>query len=634
MTLHRLNRAEYNNTVRDLLGTTRRPANDFPADDFGYGFDNNADVLTLPPSLLELYERTAEELIEEAMAIPVAEVVTQSFEAEQLKGEVGAASGEVWNLWSSGELPVVVEFPAAGQYRVAARVWGQQAGPDVAKAELLVAGKSLGVFDVAATEGKPQVIEATTQVPLGKHVVSVSFLNDYYEPTMMLDRNLLIDWIKVEGPLGVSGAKNPAREKIVTCDLKTGEACWKQVIGDFARKAWRRPVSGDEVASLVGLVKLAMAEGDDENEGVKLALRAALVSPHFVFRVELDPDPLSPSPHPLGDHELASRLSYFLWSSMPDDALMAAADGGKLQAPDEIGKQVERMLADPKASSFVENFTGQWLYTRALDAHEPDYDAYPAFDDELREAMREETTRFFRELLDGEHDAHELITADFTFVNARLAKHYGLPAPAGEGFQRVQLSGDRRGVLGHGSLLTVTSLPKRTSPVKRGKWVLTQLLCSAPAPPPPGVEGIEQKKDAKGSMRQILEEHRKNPDCAYCHRSMDPIGFGLEHFDGVGAFRQMDGVFPIDDSGELPDLGTFDGARQMTDLLAKDPSFGKCLTRQLYTYALGRGSTSSDSPYLDDINKQFQAKNSRMKALIAAIAQSEPFRLRRGEPTP
>jgi hypothetical protein len=633
VTLHRLNRVEYNNTVRDLLGTEQQPADDFPNDDHSYGFDNIADVLTISPLQLELYERAAESLAEEALSLSQAAMIVKT-EAETLTGTQGQVSGDAWNLYSSGEVGGSWEFPAAGDYVVRARVWGQQAGPDPVQMSFHVGAQSFGPYDVTATSSNPVVIEETVTVAgAGSQQVAVEFLNDYYDPDTSADRNLLVDWIEVEGPLGAVGG-NAIFDAIVTCDpVPGGEACVRQIIGDFAERAWRRPVADTEIDPLLGLVQLAETEGDDVMEGLKLAMRGILTSPHFLFRVEIDPEPASPVPHPLGDFEVASRLSYFLWSSMPDEVLFDAARSGKLQDPAEITSQVARMLADDKAAAVVENFAGQWLFTRALADASPDYAAFPEFDDDLRAAMKAESDLFFREFLEGDVGIDSLLSTDFTYVNDRLAEHYGMPLPGSGVMTRVSLSDDQRGgLLKQAGLLTVTSYPARTSPVKRGKWVLTQLLCSEPPPPPPGVEGLKTEDLEGASLRQKLEAHRADPVCASCHQLMDPIGFGLENYDGIGAFRTDDNGFDIDASGTLPDGTEFNGANELAKLISTDPRFAKCATQKTFVYALGRGVSSDDKDYLQGISEQFAAGGYKLKDLLALIAASEPFRFRRGQP--
>lgn len=631
VTMHRLNKVEYNNTVRDLLGTKLTPADDFPADDISYGFDNIADVLTTSPLHVELYERAAEMLIDEAMSLPTTAKTTQT-EAETLMGSAGAATADAWNLYSSGEVGSSVPFPTKGEYKMSARVWGDQAGPDPARANFLVGGVPFGPFDVAVSEANPIVIETMAVIEPGNKQVSVEFINDYYDEVAMADRNLYVDWIKVEGPLNQPG-KNEQRDRIVICDLATGEACVKQILTAFGRRAWRRPLTDGELTGLMKLVALGEQQGDGVEGGLKVALRAILTAPYFVFRVEKDPDPTSLMPHPLDAFELASRLSYFMWSSAPDDALLDAAEDGSLLDVEELKKQVDRMLDDPRSEGFVESFAGQWLYTRALDDHEPDYVVYPTYDEAIAAAMKMETKLFFREFLHSDRGMDELLTADFTFANDALATHYGLPPVGSEEHQMVSFEGaPRKGVLTQGSLLTVTSHPTRTSPVKRGKWVLTQLLCSKPADPPPGVEGLMPEAMPSGTLRDLLEQHRANPVCASCHDVMDPLGFGLESYDGVGAFRTEDtGGFPIDASGELPTGEKFGGALEMADIIAADPRYSSCVTKQLFTFALGRGTDLRDQEYLDYMTGEFTAGGSKLRDLIKLVVTSEPFRLRRGE---
>jgi hypothetical protein len=632
VTIHRLNRVEYNNTVRDLLGTALQPAKDFPADDRGYGFDNISDVLSLSPLQVELYSRAAEDLAREAMLLP-SQSKTNRVEAETLSGQVGGAGADNWNLWSGGELPMTQEFPSSGEYKISAQVWGQQAGPDLVQMNLNVGGAIAGTFSIASTSANPEIVSAVAKVNAGTQVVSVEFLNDYYDAAAGADRNLVIDWIEVEGPIGAVGI-NPIRNRIVICDLNTGTDCVRQVLEKFAERAFRRTVTPEEIDRLLPLVDLAKAQGQSVDAGVEIALRAILSSPHFLFRPELDAKPNSATPkHPLTDFELASRLSYFIWSSMPDDELFAAARAGKLQDPAEIQAQVDRMVQDPKADALIDNFAGQWLFTRALDDHQPDYYAFPTWDEDLRAAMREETKLFFREFLRNDRPIPEMLTADFTFINDRLATHYGLPSP-GPNFTKVTIDDpQRKGLLGQGSILTVTSFPTRTSPVKRGKWVMMQLLCSEPPAPPPGVEGLVTEAVPTGSIRQRLEKHRESPICSSCHVEMDNLGFGLEQYDGIGLFRTEDNGFPVDSSGVLPGGKTFNGMPELSGILAEDPRFTHCVSEKMMTYALGRGMYPVDDVHLDHVVEALNKNGQTFTDLIKLVATSEPFRMRRGEAT-
>jgi hypothetical protein len=429
------------------------------------------------------------------------------------------------------------------------------------------------------------------------------------------------------------------RTKILTCDLVAGgETCARTVLRAFGRKAWRRPLTDAEVDHLMIPVQLARTNGDSWEVGVSLALQAAIVSPNFLYRVELDPTPTSATPHALNNHELASRLSYFLWSTMPDDALFAAADGGKLTDPTQLRAQVTRMLADQKASALVDNFAGQWLYTRMVDEVQPDAKVFPGFDAALRDAMKQETYLMFKDTLFGGLSAQKLMLSDYTYVNERLAKHYGIPGITGTAMQKLTLATDshRAGFLTHGSFLTVTSHPTSTSPVLRGKWILEQLMCQTIAPPPDvAAAKLDTSKAGMQSLRQRLETHHMNP-CAVCHVVMDPMGFGLENYDPIGAYRTMDGTFPVDAAGKLPDGRTFDGAGQLADIVAKDPGFAKCVTEKMYTYALGRGPENTakhmDPALLYAYANAFRDGGYKLPDLIAAIVTGDTFTKRRGEP--
>ncbi len=630
VTLHRLNRVEYNNTVRDLLGTTLQPADDFPADDHSFGFDNIADVMVLSPVQFELYERAAELLADDVLDISAASQIDR-YEAEVVGGTVGNVSGDAWNLYSNGDVVVTQTLPSDGQYVVRARVWQSAAGPDDAQASLTINGQALGPFDVPGSESSPTLLEETIDAPAGLSTVMVSFLNDYVDDVTGADRNLFVDYIEIEGPIGATG-DNPLRANVVSCEPATeGEACVREIIESFGRKAYRRPLGDEEVDGLLGIYGLAAAEGDDENEGLKLVLRAVLTSPHFLFRVELDPDPTSLEAHLLGDFELASRLSYFLWSSTPDDTLLDLAQAGTLHEESVLLEQVDRMLADPKSRALVDNFAGQWLFTRALADKTPDYLAYPDFDEDLRVAMRAEADAFFAELLAKDLPIEQLIAADFGFVNDRLAEHYGVSAPGSAEVSQVTLdTAVRGGLLRQGAWLTVTSNPNRTSPVKRGKWILENLLCDEPPPPPAGVEGFDPADLEAKTQKELLAAHRADPTCAACHAVMDPLGLALENYDGIGAFRNTDKGVAVDPSGEIEE-GSFQTPAEFIDLLAKDPRISSCAVEKAFIYALGRGVDSADEFYLDQVDLAFREQGSSLRSLIKLVVTSEPFRYRRGE---
>lgn len=645
VTLHRLNRSEYNLTLRDLLRDQTSPANTFPADDRGYGFDNIADVLNMSPLLVEKYELAAEEVIDAALGTRPAPP-SERFEAEVLGGTTGSPTGTGWNLSSEGEVQVPLELSSHGRYRISVLAYGEQAGDEPAKMAFRLDDVTVATFDVAAVESAPETYRAEVDVLAGASMLAVAFTNDYWAPMGApgnRDRNLVIDSITLEGPIDTTEPVGTARD-LLLCTPEFGQeaACAREIFTAFGLRAWRRPLASPELDRLVNLVLEAQALGESFEEGVKVGLRALLFSPHFLYRVELDADPTSLEPHPLSDYELATRLSYFLWSSTPDDVLLELAAEGRLQDPLELEVQVERMLEDPKSQAFVENFAGQWLYTRNVETAAPEASLFPDFDEPLRQAMMEETYRFFETFLREDRSLLDLFDANYTFVNARLAEHYGIPGTFDETFVRVTLptdtqaagsSGHRGGILTHGSFQVATAYPDRTSPVARGKFVLDQLLCQPPAPPPANVDTSLDPSDQPTSQRDEMEQHRADPTCASCHAYMDPIGFSLDNYDAVGAWRTVDDSgFPIDATGELPDGRTFDGPLELSQLLKADPAVSRCMTQQLFIYAHGRGIGSSDTCPIQEVNERFVASDHRLRQLVLELVTHDTFRSRRGEP--
>jgi hypothetical protein len=410
-------------------------------------------------------------------------------------------------------------------------------------------------------------------------------------------------------------------------DLPPREAA-REIITRFASRAFRRPARPEEVDRFLKLYDQADHEGERFENRVRLALYGVLVWPHFLFRIELDPTDAKPgTSYPINEYALASRLSYFLWSSMPDDELFALAAKGRLRQ--NLDAQVRRMLRDPKSAAFVENFAGQWLTIRKLAYVVPDPKTFPNFDEELRAAMTRETELFFEAILREDRSILELLDADFSFVNERLAKHYGIAGVAGPEFRRVKLPANRGGILTQASILTLTSNPTRTSPVKRGKWVLEQILNSPPPPPPPDVPELPETKQLTGSLRKVMEQHRENALCASCHRRMDPIGFAFENYDAVGAWREQDGGFAVDPSGELPDGQSFQGPAELKVILkGKKDVFTRCLTEKVLTYALGRGLEYYDRCAVDAILEALDQNDDRLSSLVVAVAKSEPFQMR------
>jgi hypothetical protein len=639
--LHRLNRTEYDNTVRDLFGTSLRPARDFPNDDFGFGYDHISSVLSLSPLHVELYERAADQLLAEAFAPAVTYPLDQVAEAEdglaaQASGGSDSGAG-FWTLSSQGTLTATLQAPVAGRYTAGARAYGHLAGGESARLALYVDGRLVHRAEVGSIASQAERYGVELDLSAGSHTVRVAFLNDYEAPATGADRNLLVDHLFLRGPLDVPSPEGSRRDRVQPCDPDSlgRRTCAALSLHTFAERAWRRPVGQDELEGLLSIYDLVMDGGDGFDFALQQGLKAVLMSPHFLFRVERDEALGSTEPHPLSPFELAARLSYFLWSSTPDDVLLDAARADALQTDDQIAAQVRRMLADPRSESLVDSFAGQWLYIRAVDDAAPDGATWPDFDEELRASLKGEMSAFFRSFKEEDRSMVELVTARETFLDARLAEHYGLQGfvpPEDGGFARVGFDGRRRGgVLTQGGLLAATSYPLRTSPTRRGKWIMEQLLCSAPPPPPPGVEGLDE--GAVGgeaeTVRQKLEAHVSDPTCASCHVRMDAYGFAMEHFDPVGVWRETDSGLPIDAAAEIDGV-PFDGALEMAQVVAANPSLTRCMSQQLYTFALARGPQSSDWRLLNGIHDRFEEGGFRFDTLAEAIALSPAFRSRRG----
>jgi hypothetical protein len=645
VTLRRLNRAEYNNTIRDLVGVDFHPADDFPADDSGYGFDNIGDVLSVSPLLIEKYLVAAEKVLDEAIVDPQAvDPSKKLFNAKEFKSTNGGeVSASRWFcLASEGEVYVGHNIETTGDYRIRVRAYGDQAGPEPVKMGLRLDKTNVHTFEVKARESAPEPYDFRVRLAAGHHRFGAAFLNDYYRPAdpdpNNRDRNLYVRSVEISGPLDAPPpplTETHRRIFIAEPSAETTNACLVSIVTRFATRAWRRPAGSQEIEPLLALSRQALREGASFEGSVKIALEAVLVSPHFLFRGELQTSPNDPRViRPVDEYALASRLSYFIWSSMPDDELMALAEKGKLR--ENLEAQVRRMLASPKSEALPRNFAGQWLQIRNLKLMTPDPKTFPDFDDALRIAMERETELFFDNIMRKDRSVLEFLTADYTFANERLARHYGLSGVRGEQFQRVSLKGTpRSGVLTHASVLTVTSNPTRTSPVKRGKWVLENILAQPPPPPLPNVPPLPEGKEevANASLRQRLEKHRQDPICASCHASMDPLGFGMEHFDGIGAWRDKDGTFAIDDAGQLKTGERFAGPVQLRDVLAnrKRDDFVHCLSEKMLTYALGRGLEYYDRCAVERIGEELSSHNFRFSALVMAVVKSVPFQMRRGD---
>ncbi len=643
-TIRRLNRSEYDNTIRDLVGVDFRPAADFPSDDVGYGFDNIGDVLSISPLLIEKYLSAARQIAEKAVVVPLNK--TRRFEGESLRNADGGRlqPDGIWALYAQGAVYAEPDVQIAGSYRLRVVAFAQQAGPEIAKMAIRVDGVDQATLEVRAAKERPEAYDVPIALKVGKPRLAAAFLNDYYQPNdpnpRNRDRNLYIDAIELIGPFGAEGPMPESHRRIVfeqpTLENRPDVAA--KIMREFARRAFRRPVPIQEAARYARLVELAMKEGETFEQGIRLAVQAVLVSPHFLFRVELDGRPNDPKAvRPLSGYELASRLSYFLWSSMPDERLFALAEDGSLAKPDVLSSEVSRMIRDPKARSLSDDFAEQWLQLRKLDIVSHDPELFPSAA-ALKPYMAVETKRFFEAVVREDRSVIDFLDARWTYVNEPLARLYGIEGVAGPEFRRVALASPRRGgVLTHASILTVTSNPDRTSPVKRGKWVMENLLGTPPAPPPPGVGNLSQEKAsvAGKSLRRRLEIHRKDPACATCHAPMDGIGFSLENFDAVGAWRSRDGAFAIDPAGALAGGVKFNGPEQLRRVLvSKKDQFVRCLAEKLLTFATGRGMEPADDPAIASIVQQAASKGYKFSALANAVVQSDVFRMRRGDSGP
>jgi len=640
VTLRRLNRAEYNNTIRDLVGVDFQPADDFPTDDVGYGFDNIGDVLSMSPILVEKYMSAAEQIVGKAIVPDAsARVPRRRLEAKDLAG--GDKLGPRVVV-SRNPASADIEFPKDGAYVIRVKASAGLKSDPPPRLVVRLDDREILTADVTEQKDAAKTREVKFDATAGmkKLVLADARGSEAKEPSTTESTGgggrgplLLVEFVEIVGPADLPASHT----RIITCQ-PTGERssieCARQVLREFATRAFRRPVTDDELERLVRFVRLTQDQGDSFERGIQLAMQAILSSPHFLFRVELDPDANDPDGiRSLNDFELATRLSYFLWSSMPDDELFRLARSGELRKPDMRDAEVRRMLADAKAEALVENFAGQWLQLRDIAKVTPDPELFPSFDDALRAAMLRETELFFEAVVKEDRSILDFLDADFTFVNERLARHYGIDGANGEEFRRVSLAGGgRRGVLTQASILTITSNPTRTSPVKRGKWILENILGTPPPSPPPGVEELEEGKDAalKGSLRERMEQHRSKPMCATCHNRMDPIGFAFENFDAIGAWRDFDGKFAIDASGSLPGGVEFDGPPELIDMLktARRKQFCRCLAEKMLTYALGRGLESYDRCAVDKIVERLKEHEYKFSSLVAGIVQSEPFQLR------
>jgi hypothetical protein len=681
----RLNRAEYNNTIRDLLGVDLEPAANFPADETAFGFDNVADALNLSPVLLEKYVDAAERVVRTAIFGPEklkpafvhypapVRIATKIPTKEQMQNydETGLST-----LHSAHFLH---RFPVDAEYLIRMTLNGHRPNDsEDANPALYIDGKFIRDWKVEATDLEGQIVEVRVRLGEGEHLISATYLKNYeglppryggpnpsqraplppitssnnqtprlgkkmtqaeieffrkYGTRVKTDRvdsriDNRYESIDIGGPYEQKLGPDPvAKAKVFVCSTQT-EACAARIVGNFARRAFRRPVSAAETARYTRFVALAQKQGDSFEEGIATALQAVLVSPKFLFRTE--EDRATPA---ISDYELASRLSYFLWSSTPDETLLRLAAAKSLRHPGVIEAQVLRMLRDEKAAALVENFAGQWLQFKNMDVMKPDLERFQNFDDGLRRSMRRETAQFVGHIFRENRSVLELLDADYSFLDERLGRFYGVPGIRGPEFRKVDMTGTKRGggVLAHASVLTVSSYSTRTSPVLRGKWILENLLNAPPPEPPPGVPALDDTKIGESaSLREQMEAHRKNPACASCHARMDPLGFGLENLDAIGAWRDLDGKFPVDSSGILPNGQSFQGPVALKKLLREDrEAFVRGLTQKLMTYALGRGLERYDRRVANEIAAELAQKDFRFGDLAVAIVKSYAFQNRR-----
>jgi hypothetical protein len=658
-TFRRLNRTEYQNAIRDLLALDVDVSSMLPADESSHGFDN-VTVGELSPTLLERYLSAARKISRLALGTavrPGGDTLTLPPDLTQEQHFEGLPLG------TRGGAVMRYTFPVDAKYDIVVRLMRDrnehvEGLREAHEVEFLLDGQRVGLFTVQPPPGDKDHslvdhhLNVRIPVTAGPHVVAVAFpkkasllLETERQPWdahFNMDRHPRITpavySVTVNGPYDPKGpGDTPSRRRLLVCrPTAPGEedACAKRILSTLIRRAYRRPVTTADLDAPFRFYKEAKSEGGFDG-GIEMALSAVLVSPEFLFRVEQDPRDVPPgTAYRISDLELASRLSFFLWSSIPDDELLDAAIRGDLSKPDVLEKQVRRMLADPRSRALVNNFAEQWLYLRNLAAATPDMRLFPDFDDNLRRAFRKETELFFESIVREDRSILDLLQADYTFVNERLARHYGIPNVYGSRFRRVTFDADspRGGLLGQGSVLTVTSYATRTSPVIRGKWVLDNILGVPPPPPPATVPALKEKGEGGKnlSFRERIAQHRSNPACYGCHQLMDPVGFSLENYDAVGRWREAEDGKPIDASGALPDGTKFDGVSGLRKaLLGHRESFAVRFTEKLMTYALGRGTEYYDAPAVRTIVRNAGEKDFRFSSFILGITQSTPFQMRR-----
>ncbi|HET9218168.1 MAG TPA: DUF1592 domain-containing protein [Terriglobia bacterium] len=659
--LHRLNRAEYSNAIRDLLGLEVDAAKFLPPDDSSHGFDNMAGTLTLSPALMEAYLSAAGRISRLALGSETA--------AKQVVFDVPADTAQNHRVeglpfGTRGGMLIRYEFPSSGEYTFTVkgvtgyftRVLGQITGE---KLELTIDGERVYLFDWDREIGNTTGFGGTSpKIPIrgGFHTVGVAFLatndlpgtelNRPFERTMNSPGEIPgyqfyphVGQVFINGPFtGTPATDTPSRRKIFTCQPQTAQQerdCARAIVSTLAKKAFRRPVRESDLETLMTFYNSGRNEAKSFDGGIQAVVQRILIDPEFLYRSELEPNQAAAdSTYRISQLELASRLSFFIWSSIPDDELLNLAAQSRLRDRATLDRQVKRMLADPRAKAFVRNFTGQWLNVRSMEASEPVVDLFPDFDDNLRAAFREEIELFFGSIMQEDRSILELLDADYTFANERLAKHYGIPNIYGPQFRRVTLGPDldmRRGLLGKGALLTITSQAARTSPVARGKWFLETFLGVSPPDPPPGVETDLSKKNGNAaplSLRERLEAHRANPVCASCHQIFEPMGIAMENFDAVGRWRTTDEGVRIDPTGVIADGTRLEGIASLRGVTRRySDQFARVVTERLLTYAMGRGVEDADMPMVRSITRDASKANYRFSSLVMGVVESPGFQM-------
>jgi hypothetical protein len=635
---HRLNRSEYTNTVRDLLGVDFPADQEFPADDSGYGFDNIGDVLTVSPTLMQEYLSAAERIAARAVggdALPPPGFVNR----RDLLRRVGPGVIEM-KYAADYDADYVVKVNLNGYRNGAAKPVTLQISVDGKPVKTVDVDVRMSAVNRQGGNTQRHVEEASVFLTANQHTLRAEFLHDDFVRDLgeraltNPHSNIFPESFEVGGPYAPSQLNQPPHpvgKKVLVCDPATGSACVERILSTFAHRAYRRPATKAEVADLMAIYDKAQA-GYTPKQSLQFAIAAALVSPQFLFRIERDPAPGTTAR--ISDLELASRLSYFLWSSMPDDDLLRLAESDQLHQTDVLDAQVKRMLADPRSSALAENFGGQWLQTRSLDATKPDPAKFPEWNATLKDEMRTETRLFFEAVMRENRPIADFIDGRYTFLNENLANYYGINGITGTEFRRVDLTdavaARRSGVFTQASVLTVSSYPTRTSAVLRGKYLLETVLNDPPPPPPPDVPALNDAVvGVARSLRQQMEMHRADPLCASCHTKMDALGFGFENYDAIGRWRMTDGRFPIDASGVFPNGKAFNGPAEMKAILRDNlPEFVRSLTEKMLTYALGRGVESYDRPAVDELVRETAAGDNRFQPLVLAVVHSLPFQQR------